>query len=326
MTPRKSLLILIPILLCTVVLSGCTSSAPQGNASTQTAGSMFPMTLTDDLGHTVTFNSSPQRIVSLAPSNTEILYGLGLGDRVVGVDVYSNYPEAAKSKPTMGGMTNVSEGKVVAARPDLVLVGQFTPAATVDNLSAAGLKPFSTHPDNATDTFRTIKMFGDLFGVPDRAQQLSDSLKATVMNVTNQTSGLNSSSMPSVLMIITLGNTSYVADKGGYMGDLITIAGGRNVATGPVMTPSEIVKANPDMIIVPLTGWTMATYDSLRNGTEPWMQNMTAVKSGKVYTVDYDMVGRPGPRIGHAATSMAEIIHPELYAKKPDNDAKTEVT
>lgn len=314
MTPGKSLLILIPVLLCAVILSGCTSSAPQGNASTQTAGTMFPMTLTDDLGQTVTFNSSPQRIVSLAPSNTEILFGLGLGDRVVGVDVYSNYPEAAKSKSKMGGMMNVTEEKVIASRPDLVLVGQFTPSSTVENLSAAGVKTFSTHPDNATDTFRTVKMFGDLFGVPDRAQQLLDTMRADIMNVTNRTSRLNNSSMPTVLMIITPGNTSYVADKGGYMGDLITMAGGRNVATGPVMTPSEIVMANPDMIIVPLTDWTMVTFDSLRNGKEPWMQNLTAIKNGKVYSVDYDLVGRPGPRIGSAALAMAETIHPEMYA------------
>ncbi|MGA9140693.1 MAG: ABC transporter substrate-binding protein [Methanocella sp.] len=316
MAPRKSLLILIPILLCAVILSGCTSSAPQGNASTQTAGTMFPMSLTDDLGHTMTFNTTPQRIVSLAPSNTEILFALGLGDRVVGVDVYSNYPGAAKSKPTMGGMTNVSEDKVIAAKPDLVLVGQFTPASTIDNFTAAGLKPFSTHPDNVTDTYRTIKMFGDLFGVPDRAQKLSEAMRADVINATSRTARLNASSKPAVLMIITLGNTSYVADKGGYMGDLIEAAGGRNVATGPVMTPSEIAMANPDMIIVPLTDWTLATFNSLRNGTEPWMQNLTAVKNGKVYSVDYDLVGRPGPRLGPAVTAMAETIHPELYAKK----------
>ncbi len=70
------------------------------------------------------------------------------------------------------------------------------------------------------------------------------------------------------------------------------------------------------MIIVPLTDWTMATFDSLRNGTGPWMQNLAAVKNGKVYSVDYDLVGRPGPRLGSAATAMAETIHPELYAKK----------
>jgi iron complex transport system substrate-binding protein len=319
MTAKKSLLILLPMLLFAVLMSGCTSSAPQGNASMQTAATMFPMTLTDDLGHTVTFNSTPQRIVSLAPSNTEILFALGLGDRVVGVDVYSNYPEAAKSKPTMGGMTNVSEDMVIAARPDLVLVGQFTPASTIDNLSAAGLKVFSTHPDNVTDTYRTVKMFGNLCGVPDRAQRLSEDMRADVINATSRTARLNDSSKPAVLMIITLDDTSYVADKGSYMGDLIEMAGGRNAATGPVMTQSEIVMANPDMIIVPLTDWTMATFDSLREGREPWMQKLTAVKNGKVYFVDYDMVGRPGPRLGPAATAMVETIHPELYAKKPDN-------
>jgi iron complex transport system substrate-binding protein len=180
MTVKHSLLILIPILLCAVILSGCTSSAPQGNATTQTTGTMFPMALTDDLGRTVIFNGSPQRIVSLAPSNTEILFALGLGDRVVGVDVYSNYPESARSKPKMGGMMNISEADVIAARPDLVLVGQFTPPGTIDNLSAAGLKCVSIHPDNATDTYRIIRLMGDLCDVPDRARGLSSGLESEV--------------------------------------------------------------------------------------------------------------------------------------------------
>ena len=80
------------------------------------------------------------------------------------------------------------------------------------------------------------------------------------------------------------------------------------------------------MIIVPLTGWTVATFDSLRNGTGPWMQDLTAVKNGKVYSVDYDLAGRPGPRMGAAARMMAETIHPGLYAKKYDNDIKTGIT
>ncbi|OPY30038.1 MAG: Cobalamin-binding protein precursor [Methanocella sp. PtaU1.Bin125] len=326
MAPVKLLIFIVPLLLCIVMVSGCTSSPPRGNASTQAAGTMFPVSLTDDLNRTLTFAGPPQRVVSLAPSNTEILYGLGLGDRIVGVDVYSDYPDEAKSKPKMGGMINVSEDAVIAARPDLVLVGQFTPVTTVGNLCAAKIKVFSAHPDNVSDTYRTVKMFGDLFGVPDRAQQLLDTMRADVRDVTSLTSGLNDSSIPSVLVIITPGDTCYVADKDGYMGDLIAIAGGRNVATGPIMTPSEIAAADPDMIIVPLTGWTVTTFDSLRNGKEPWMQDLAAVKNGKVYSVDYDLAGRPGPRMGAAARMMAETIHPELYAKKSDNDIKTGVT
>jgi polysaccharide export outer membrane protein len=94
---------------------------------------------------------------------------------------------------------------------------------------------------------------------------------------------------------------------------LIAMAGGRNVATGPIMTPAEIAEANPDIIIVPLTDWTMATFDSLRSGNEPWMKNLTAVKESRIRTVSYDVVGRPGPRIAEAVAGMAHAIHPELY-------------
>ncbi|RPJ36506.1 MAG: ABC transporter substrate-binding protein [Planctomycetaceae bacterium] len=273
----------------------------------------YPLNMTDDLNRVITFDAAPQRIVSLSPSNTEIIYGLGLGDRLVGVDAYSNYPGQAMSLPKMGGMINVSIWDVVAAKPDLVLVGPFTPNDTVANLAAAGIDVYSTHPDNISDTLRAVREIASICGVPDRGTQLADRMKQDVEEAAKKTSGLNASQVPTVLMIITLGNQSYVADRDGYMGDLISRAGGRNVATGPQMNRTEIVKANPDIIIVPMTDWTMATFDSLKYGREPWVQNLTAVKTGRVYPVGYDVVGRPGPRIGYAVTIMTRAIHPELF-------------
>jgi iron complex transport system substrate-binding protein len=314
MNYKLSLLALLTVLVCAVLISGCTSSAPAGNDSSKTSMSVYPLNVTDDLDRMITLNAAPQRIVSLAPSNTEIIYGLGLGDRLVGVDIYSNYPAPAMSLPKMGGMINVSVQDVVAAKPDLVLVGQFTPNDTVANLTAAGLNVYSTHPDNVSDTLQAVEEIASICGVPDRGQQLADKMKLDVNEISQRTSQLDASRIPTVLMIITLGNESYVADRNGYMGDLITPGGGRNVATGPQMTPAEIVMANPDIVIVPLTDWTLATFDSLKYGREPWMQNLTAVKAGRVYPVGYDVVGRPGPRIGYAAALMARAIHPELFS------------
>jgi ABC-type Fe3+-hydroxamate transport system substrate-binding protein len=102
-------------------------------------------------------------------------------------------------------------------------------------------------------------------------------------------------------------------EPGNYMDDLIRIGGGRNLATGAVMTPAGIEQANPDIIIVPLTYWTLDTFEGLRYAREPWMQNLTAVRTGNVYAVGYDVVGRPGPRIGYAAEIMARAIHPEIF-------------
>jgi iron complex transport system substrate-binding protein len=305
--------LLLSVLIGAVLISGCTSSTSTGDTTTQPNSGSYPLTVTDDSGRVMTFGAPPQRIVSLSPSNTEIIYALGLGDRLAGVDLYSNYPPEAAAKPQMGGMVNVSESLVVAAKPDLVLVSQFTPAETVDNLSAAGLTVFCSHPDNASDTERTITLIGAILGVPDRAQLLFNRMMADVGQVTEQTSRLDASRRPSVLMVITLGDECYVADQDNYMDDLIRIGGGRNLATGPVMTPDQIAQANPDIIIVPLTYWTLDTFEGLQYAREPWMQNLTAVRTGRVCAVGYDVVGRPGPRIGSAAEIMARTIHPELF-------------
>ncbi len=311
MTPRYHIFLL---LLCLALLiSGCTSSAPAGNTSAQADSTYRPTTVTDDAGRTLTFTEPPRRIVSLSPSTTEILFGLGLGDRLVGADVYSNYPAPAMTLPRMGGMINVSEADVIAAKPDLVLAGPFTPNATVANLTAAGLPVFSTHPDNVSMTLQAVREIASICGVPDRGEQLADRMKHDVGEIAKKTAGLNASQVPTVLVIITLGNQSYVADQNGYMGDLITLGGGRNLATGPQMTHAEILMADPDVIIVPLTDWTLATFDSLKYGKERWMQNLTAVKTGRVYPVGYDVVGRPGPRVGYAATIMARAMHPGLF-------------
>jgi iron complex transport system substrate-binding protein len=313
MTSNKSLLILLSVLIAAVLISGCTSSTSTSDASATPGPAQYPLIVTDDMGRAMIFASPPQRIVSLSPSNTEIIYALGLGDRLAGVDVNSNYPPEAAAVPQMGGMVNVSEDLVIAAKPDLVLVSQFTPVATIDNLTAAGLTVFCSHPDNASDTERTITLIGAILGVPDRAQLLFNRMMTDVDYITEQTNRLDASRRPSVLMIITLGDECYVADPGNYMDDLIRIGGGRNVATGSVMTPDQIAVANPDIIIVPLTYWTMDTFEGLRYALEPWMQNLTAVKTGSVYPVGYDVVGRPGPRIGYAAEIMARAIHPELF-------------
>jgi iron complex transport system substrate-binding protein len=311
MTAKMPLFMLIPlsIVLCAIVIAGCTSVSTSDRKATA-----YPMAVIDDSGRVMAFDAAPQRIVSLAPSNTEILYALGLQDRIVGVDVNSNYPPEALSKPRMGGMANVSIASVIGAKPDLVLVSQFTPASTVNDLSAAGLKVFCSHPDNASDTERTIITLGSILGVPDSARQLYDNMSAEIAPITEKTSRLNESRKPTVLMIITLDPPMYVADPGNYMDSLITIGGGRNVATGAVMTKEEVLEADPDMIIVPLTDWTQATYDSLKNGSEPWMRGLKAVQNGRVYAVDYDAVGRPGPRMGEGAMLIVGVLHPELFA------------
>jgi predicted Fe-Mo cluster-binding NifX family protein len=157
--PLPLLLFILPL---AALVAGCT-----GVSTTDGQASPYPMAVADDSGRVLTFHAAPMRIVSLSPSGTETLYALGLGDRIVGVDVNSNYPAEARSRPQMGGMTNVSVDRVVTAKPDLVLVSQFTPAETVNELSAAGINVYCSHPDNASDTERAIMDLGRVLGVPD---------------------------------------------------------------------------------------------------------------------------------------------------------------
>lgn len=317
MISKRNLLIIVSIaaIVAALVMSGCTSPSVQPTPTPTAA--KYPMNVTDDKGRAVIVKTLPERIVSLSPKNTEMLFALGLGDKVVGVTDYCNYPAEAANRTKVGGITNVNVEQVAALNPDVVFADSLTKKEAAEKLEAMGYPVIVNDPRNVSDITNSILRAGRACGVEDNASRLAADIDSSIKAITDKTSSLNQSQRPKVLMLLDTYDF-YVAGSNCYGNDLILLTGGQNVAYElndyKSMSKEAIIEADPDIIIMPVDAYSQADFEKLRNGTDDWMQQLTAVKNGKVYAVASDPIFRPGPRVVDAAQAMAKIIHPELFS------------
>jgi iron complex transport system substrate-binding protein len=274
------------------------------------------ITVTDDAGREVTVSKTPQRIVSLAPSNTEILFALGLGDNVVGVTDFCDYPEEAKAKEKVGGITPNVE-KIVALKPDLVVTigGDPFPTELINRLEELKLTTIVLSPKDLDGVTHDIELVGQVTGKRAEAAKLVDDMKARAKAVADKCKDV--STRPTVFYELDATDPAkpYTTGPGSWHDTFIQIAGGTNVAanaTSPWVQFSmeELVKADPDLIILGDSNWGVNA-DAVK-AREGW-GNLKAVKSGAIHPIDDNLISRPGPRVVDGLEALAEIIHPELF-------------
>lgn len=323
---KKSIVIILSIFLLTAVvaLSGCTSQQATNTTATPSATVstvQYPVTVTDDYNRTATFSQEPQRIISLSSENTEIIYALGLGDRVVGDNDYDDYPAAAVNMTKVGGITNVNVEKVASLNPDVIFANTLNPRDTVEKLDSMGYKTVVNNITDIPGIENAILRVGKVCNASDNATIIVNNIKAKQKAVTDKTSSLNDSQRPSVLLLTGYmpGEPFYVFGADTYGDSLIKMAGGVNAASNVsgygVMSNEAIIKANPDIIIVPVDGFmtTEKDFKDFKAGNESWMKGMKAMDSGHIYEVDGDTVNRAGPRVVNAMDALSKAIHPELF-------------
>jgi iron complex transport system substrate-binding protein len=269
-----------------------------------------PTTFTDDFGDTIVVGRTPQRVVSLNPATTEIVFTIGAGDRLVGRTHWDLYPPAARNVSDLGSGIRPNVEAVLGARPDLVLL-----YASIDNrpaagrLRAAGINTLSLKIDHIADFHRAMRLIGLLLGDSTKAAIVSDSVQRTLDRVRSVTAGLPA---PTVFWhiwdapLITIGG-------GSYMNELITIAGGRNVygdmlAVSPTVGIEDVMRRNPRYIITGPEG-------AAKIKADPHWSAAPAARDGRILVVDTALVGRPAVRLGEAALQMATLLHPELAAR-----------
>ena len=288
------------IALVAIVLVLATSN-PSRDTSTQD--------LTDDLGRRVAINGTPQRIVSLAPSNTEILFALGLADEVAGVTDYCDCPPEATSKTSVGGYINPDIEKIVTLDPDLVLVSYGTPMDVIDSMVGLGLTVFGIKTTDLDDLLNDIEMIGKITDRETEADALASEMATSIQGVTSQTEGLEQ--RPRVFYIVGTGPL-WTAGSDTFIDELIQKSGGVNICaniTGYSEVSLEyIVACNPEVIIT--SSWP-GVCEWATNSTE--LQATAAVQSGSVYACDDNLVQRPGPRIVEGLEWFAYFVHPEIF-------------
>ncbi len=274
-----------------------------------------PGTYTDDTGRGVTIEEVPQRIVSFGPSITEILFALGLGEKVVGVSDFCDYPAEAQSKAKIGSAYSPSIEKLVELEPDLVFTVEHEQLNS--ELEALGMTYIIIDPKDIDGILKDIELIGMVTGTEDKAEELIDSMQDSIDYVLDVVEG---APKVSVFFIVDATDLTmpWTAGPGSFIDALITMAGGENIAAEAPsawaqLSIEEVVGSDPGVIIIQtMTGGVpTVTIETLEE--HPIWGEMRAVSQGNVFLIDGDLVSRPGPRIVQGLEELARILHPELF-------------
>src|SRR4030042_1765298 len=312
------------VLLGAALLAGALTACSQSTESTTPASTSTPavtqthtptptptsFTITDYFGRIVTINNShPQRIISLAPSNTEILCALGLGDRIAGVTSYCNYPPEATTKPSIGDYNTPNIEEIIAREPDLVLATEVN-ETTIAQLESRGITVVGLSPKDLNEVLATITLVGKITGQENEAASLVADMQKRIKAVTDKTGKLTEAQKPRVFYIIWH-DPIWTVGSGTLHDELIQMAGGINIAhdlAGYIdISLENVIMANPQVIIA---GTGMGTGEDLPLQfvqTESRLQGVDARQNDRIYSVDMDIIGRPGPRIVGALAELLKI-------------------
>lgn len=321
------------LLALLLVLAACgnnevnqgTGNAAEATQQTQNAGTnaernqsaaqetTFPYTVTDSTGKEFTFDAAPKRIVSLAPSETEVLFALGLDEQVAGVSDLDDYPEAVKDKPRMGGF-QVNVEAIVAAQPDLILAASLIDEATVKSLTDMGLQVFQSNPKTIDAVMEHIQTIGEITNHQAEADEVVGKMKQEVQTVTDAVGSLSEDQKKKVYIEFSPG---WTVGKGEFMDEMITLSGGINVASEvegwSEINEEQIIQANPDVILYAksVIDENNKTLADIIKGRSGWDQ-ISAVKENRIIAMDDNLLSRTGPRVTQGLIEVAKAIHPDL--------------
>jgi len=276
----------------------------------------FPIEVTDQLGRVVRLEEIPERIVSLAPSNTEILFALGLGEKVIGVTEFCDYPAAAKEIDIIGGFNIIDIEKIVAIEPDLILATEIHQAEVLPALERLGLTVVTLDPRSLDEVLESITLVGEITGKQEEASRLVTEMSNRIRAITDKTVSLLDEQRPRVFYVMwhdplmTVGTDTRIHE-------LIEKAGGVNIIQDtegyPMISLEVLIEANPQVII---TGSGMGEGADLPfqfASTESRLKDVDARVNNRVYEINTDLVGRPTPRMIDGLEQLAEFIHPEIF-------------
>ena len=272
--------------------------------------------ITDQLGRTVSLPDDPQRVVSLAPSITEIIFALGQQDRLKGVTIYSDFPEDAAKLPRVGSYVNLDLERIVALKPDLcIAIKDGNPKAVVKRLESLKIPVYAVDPRNLDAVMKTILEIGNLLNAGENAKVLVQDMRSRIQLVKSQVA--KATHRPGVFFQIGISPiVSVGANTFGH--ELIEIAGGNNLAAGPTTYPrfsrEQVLSFSPEIFIISSMAGTGA-FDRVKAQWNRW-SDLPAVRNQRIYLVDSNLFDRPAPRLVDAIELLVRLIHPELFEEK----------
>lgn len=272
---------------------------------------------TDGLGRTVILTGPAQRIITLAPSNTEILFAIGAGQQMVGRDELSDYPAGAVDVASIGSTFGpLNTEAIVALKPDLILAAEVNSPENVKTLEDLGLTVFwLANPTDFDGLYANLLTVGALTGREVEAQNLADALQARVQAVTDKTASVTAKPNVFYELDATDPTKPFTVGPGTFMDTLLTLAGGNNVAGEvdnpyPQISSEELVQWNPDVILL---GDAVYGVTAESVAARPGWEAIAAVKNNQIVAFDDNLASRPSPRLVDGLEILAQLLHPELF-------------
>jgi iron complex transport system substrate-binding protein len=316
------------LFIVTICLMGCEAAAPASPTPKQPqptatpvpptlATVSFPLSHTDDLGREVTLAALPRRIVSLAPSNTEILYAVGAGDAVVGVTEYCDYPAPAQQVDKIGGFSaqTISVEKIVSLKPDLVLAYGDRQQTVIEALGRINIPVYALSPNSFDDVYANIRVVGTITGRVAEADRTVAEMQARIDAIVEQTAAIPKEERLVVFWEI-FDEPLMTAGPATFTGQMIELAGGVNIFADiaedyPQISAEVVIARNPAVIL-----GSDSHGDKLTPGqvaARPGWDQIDAVKNERIHLVDGDIVSRAGPRLADAVEAIARALYPEMF-------------
>jgi iron complex transport system substrate-binding protein len=290
-------------------LAGC------GAANVPAAGDELapPIIAADDVGREVRLAGPAQRVVSLLPAGSETVLALAGAERLVGRTRYDVDP-ALQHLPSVGGGLDPSIEALASLRPDLVIAFETAGGSPVSaRLGEMGIPVFGIRTQDTTDIYRNIAKLGTLLGLDARADSLNAEIRARLARIARESAGRT---RPSVVYLASV-EPPIVAGRGTFIMELVGVAGGRPVellerstASWPQLSLEELVRQDPDVVLIPVHRDPAASLARLRRA--PGWRELRAVREGRIATIDANLANRPGPRIAETAEAVRAALAPYL--------------
>ncbi|MBG9455506.1 metal ABC transporter substrate-binding protein [Lysinibacillus sphaericus] len=310
----------LSVLMLVLVLVGCGTKEDTKKDAVSKEDQQVEKTsykVKDDRGVEVEFNAVPKTIVSLQPSNTEILFALGVGDKIVGATEYDSYPEEAQKIERVSDSTKFNSERILALKPDVVIA--YTTGGDEENLNAlkgledAGIKVFAIQSAKSfDDVYGDIEQVATVMGIKDKGDKLNKDIKAKIADVQAKVKDVKKPK--NIYLEISPKPNIYTAGSDTFQQEILNAANVNNVfgdlKSWPKVSEEDIIVKNPEVILTTV-GYVKNSPEEILS-RDGW-NSITAIQNKAVYYIDTDISNRPGPRIGEAVELVAKAVYPELF-------------
>lgn len=306
----KNLKNVIVLLILTVILVACSQNEKSSKENEVTDSSY---TVVDDRGVEVKFDKVPEKVISLQPSNTEILFELGVGDKIIGVTEYDLYPEEAKKIERVSDSMKVNNERVMELNPDVVFAYTIGGEEQMEQLEKAGIKVFVIEAASSIEEiYGDIHQIAEVMGVKEKGEEVINSMKSKIASIQEKTTNIKNKKK--VYFEISPAPEIWSIGSGTFQQELIEIAGVDNIYKDQqgwfAVTEEDIIYRNPEAIVTTVNYVEDPKAEIL---SRPGWNTITAVKNEEVYLLNADILDRPGPRIAEAVETIAKSIYPEIF-------------